>query len=119
MNRTAAAIITSTALLPCAEQEKREAACGCIILTTYYNPVNAGWTARTDTLAFCAQHQPYARYYRAQELTDRHKRQPISLRLTEADEAWLRDQASATSRPVRAIIADAIREKREREESAR
>jgi hypothetical protein len=59
--------MTSTSLPPQAEQEKHEAGCGCIILTTYYNPQDSGWTARTDTLAFCPQHRSYAAYFRAQE----------------------------------------------------
>ena len=63
----ASTIIASTSLLPHAEQEKHEAGCGCIILTTYYNPQNSGWTSRTDTLKFCPQHRSYGAYYRSLE----------------------------------------------------
>ena len=38
----------------------------------------------------------------------KHKRQPISLRLPEDDENWLRARAAATGRAVNAIVADAV-----------
>jgi hypothetical protein len=39
---------------------------------------------------------------------DRHKQHPITLRLPEGDRAWLEERATATGRPVRAILAEAL-----------
>jgi hypothetical protein len=58
-------------------------------------------------MAACAA-APASSLTRAPVVADRHKNDPITVRLPEGDRVWLYEQAAATGRPVRAIIADVV-----------
>jgi hypothetical protein len=47
-----------------------------------------------------------------------HKRSPVSLRLPQGDEAWLRDYAKRTGKPVNQILAELVASLRAAEEPA-
>jgi hypothetical protein len=47
-------------------------------------------------------------------MTDRHKHDPVTLRLAESDRIWLYERADATGEPVRRMLADALTEYRYR-----
>lgn len=50
--------------------------------------------------------------------TDRHKRNPISLRPPQADLEWLEEHSRQTGLPVRQILLRALAEYRQRAETA-
>jgi predicted transcriptional regulator len=47
-------------------------------------------------------------------MSDRHKRNPVTVRLPEDLRAWVKRYAAVTGRPVNAVIVEAITEKRDR-----
>lgn len=49
-------------------------------------------------------------------MPSQHKRPPISLRLPEGDRSWLMEFAKTVSRPVNAIVTEALAEYRKRHE---
>lgn len=51
-------------------------------------------------------------------MPDRHKRHPLTVRLPEGERSRLQAYAERTGQPVGRVVADAVREKLDRDEAA-